>query len=340
MIKKQTRKFLIKDIKVIENLSKTLLQEEEKLFFDERDKKMSVILQGKTSYLTFSIEQYNAASDNECVVFNYEIPVNEAKNIFNLLDQSVSNSINKKAYSIEFEGIVWQVNEYGGNNQGLKIVSIEWTDNNQIKNLPDWIGEEITDNSDYDEAHLFDTPYPEIMKRNAEKMYYDNISDILKGIIKKAKMNNNRIEIDNFTYKLRVEDYEDEDHLIYAINLHNSDRYAGKSKIKKRITFEILPVTTVEYIPVFIHEFKDNTKLYLFAKVDDFNLVPIKNVSGNINDHIIEILSFDTFFALKKVSKDKHFTDNDFLHLEDFLKHLKLYDEFNLCFEREVFKYL
>jgi CYTH domain-containing protein len=89
--------------------------------------------------------------------YEYPIPAEDAQEMLgNLCEPPL---IEKTRYKIEFAGLTWEVDEFAGENQGLIIAEVELTDENQIIELPDWIGKEVSDDSRYFNANLVQHPF-------------------------------------------------------------------------------------------------------------------------------------------------------------------------------------
>lgn len=89
--------------------------------------------------------------------FEYPIPVEDARK---MLDELCERSqIEKTRYKIEFDGLIWEIDEFGGENQGLIIAEVELTDENQTIKLPDWIGEEVSSDPRYFNVNLANHPF-------------------------------------------------------------------------------------------------------------------------------------------------------------------------------------
>ena len=67
--------------------------------------------------------------------------------------------IEKTRYRIAFEGLVWEVDEFHGENLGLIVAEVELTDPDQGVVLPPWVGEEVTGDSRYYNSSLTTLPY-------------------------------------------------------------------------------------------------------------------------------------------------------------------------------------
>jgi adenylate cyclase len=89
--------------------------------------------------------------------FEYEIPVKDANII---LDELCEHPIiEKNRYKINHGGLIWEIDEFAGENEGLIIAEVELDDEAQKVQLPDWIGEEVTGDPRYFNANLIKAPY-------------------------------------------------------------------------------------------------------------------------------------------------------------------------------------
>ena len=89
--------------------------------------------------------------------YEYEIPADEAGEMLDVLCERPL--IEKTRYRIEHQGLIWEVDEFDGDNAGLIIAEVELEEENQTVVLPDWIGEEVTDDPRYYNANLIANPY-------------------------------------------------------------------------------------------------------------------------------------------------------------------------------------
>jgi adenylate cyclase len=89
--------------------------------------------------------------------FEYEIPGEDADVIMN--DLCEKPIIEKFRYRIKAADLVWEVDEFKGLNEGLIIAEIELRYENQIFDIPDWIGKEVTGDSRYYNSNLIRTPF-------------------------------------------------------------------------------------------------------------------------------------------------------------------------------------
>ncbi len=91
------------------------------------------------------------------VEYEYEIPADDANRMLDdLCEQPI---IEKKRYKIPFAGLVWEVDEFAGVNDGLVVAEVELTSEDQSFEKPDWIGKEIIDDPRYFNSNLIAKPY-------------------------------------------------------------------------------------------------------------------------------------------------------------------------------------
>lgn len=74
--------------------------------------------------------------------FEYEIPRGDADRMLDTL--ALPSLIDKIRYKIPYQGFVWEVDEFLGDNAGLVVAEIELSDEGQAFERPGWIGEEVT----------------------------------------------------------------------------------------------------------------------------------------------------------------------------------------------------
>lgn len=88
--------------------------------------------------------------------FEKEIDVEDAKELLALCQGSL---IDKVRYFVPFGSVVVEVDEFFGDNTGLVMAEIELASENQTFEVPDFIGQEVTQDVRYYNAHLIDYPY-------------------------------------------------------------------------------------------------------------------------------------------------------------------------------------
>jgi adenylate cyclase len=89
--------------------------------------------------------------------FEYRIPVEDAQALLETLCQRPF--IEKTRYRIPIGQVVWEVDEFTGDNTGLILAEVELQSEDQSVDLPDWIGPEVTGDPRYYNANLVNNPY-------------------------------------------------------------------------------------------------------------------------------------------------------------------------------------
>jgi len=112
-----------------------------------------VRIAGDRGYLTIK----GATSGISRLEFEYPIPIADAEEMLETLcDRPL---IEKTRYRIEWAGLVWEVDEFAGENQGLILAEVELTSEAQAITLPSWIGLEVTNDSRYYNSNLSKHPF-------------------------------------------------------------------------------------------------------------------------------------------------------------------------------------
>ncbi|MEC5158307.1 CYTH domain-containing protein [Chryseobacterium sp. MP_3.2] len=90
------------------------------------------------------------------VEFEYEIPWAEAAE---LLDQFSDSELSKVRYTINFDGNIWEIDEFLGENKGLTVAEIELKSEEEEFSLPPWIAKEVTGEEKYYNSNLTQLPF-------------------------------------------------------------------------------------------------------------------------------------------------------------------------------------
>lgn len=123
--------------------------------YTENRTTVRVRLAGDCGYLTIKGKRVGAVRSE----FEYSIPYKEAEIILETLcDRPL---IEKIRYRISQGDLIWEVDEFAGENSGLILAEVELTAENQIVTLPDWIGADVTDDWRYYNSYLARHPYRE-----------------------------------------------------------------------------------------------------------------------------------------------------------------------------------
>ncbi|OUW60294.1 MAG: adenylate cyclase [bacterium TMED198] len=112
-----------------------------------------VRISNKAAYITIK-ENKKEISKLE---FEYSIPIKEGQYLIeNLCNDEI---ITKTRYIVEFEGFLWEVDEFKGKNKGLVIAEIELEGETQKFSKPKWIGDEVTNDERYYNINLMMNPF-------------------------------------------------------------------------------------------------------------------------------------------------------------------------------------
>lgn len=88
--------------------------------------------------------------------FEYEIPLDDADA---LLTMCLPPIIEKVRHRVAHAGLVWEVDVFGGVNDGLVVAEVELPSEETVVDLPAWVGGEVTDDPRYYNANLIAHPY-------------------------------------------------------------------------------------------------------------------------------------------------------------------------------------
>ncbi len=117
------------------------------------DRVVRVRIEGETATLTIKGRTRGITRSE----WEYVIPLAEADQLLN--DLCERPLIEKMRTHITHEGMVWEVDEFFGDNLGLVVAEIELESEEQAFSQPDWVAEEVTDDVRYFNANLLLHPY-------------------------------------------------------------------------------------------------------------------------------------------------------------------------------------
>ena len=151
MSKEIERKFLVKP----EYLH---LFQEGKLYcqgylFSDNDKVVRVRLIDDKGFLAVK-SKLSGITRNE---FEYEIPFSDAE--YMIKNLCASPIIQKYRSKVLINSMLWEVDKFVGENEGLVIAEIELEDEKQSIILPEWAGIEVTGDRRYYNSNLAENPF-------------------------------------------------------------------------------------------------------------------------------------------------------------------------------------
>jgi adenylate cyclase len=119
------------------------------------ERTVRVRIKGDKGFLT--IKGIGNASGASRFEWEKEIPVDEAKSLLEICEPGV---IDKTRYLVpEESGLVFEVDEFYGDNDGLTVAEIELPSEDHPFLKPDWLGEEVTGDVKYFNSMLMKNPY-------------------------------------------------------------------------------------------------------------------------------------------------------------------------------------
>jgi adenylate cyclase len=114
-----------------------------------------VRLMGGTGFLTLK----GPAEGISRPEMEYEVPAAEA--VYMLEHFCTGGLIEKKRYFASVNGLLWEIDEFAGDNAGLVLAEIELEREDQPFKKPEWLGEEVSMDRRYTNAALARNPFSE-----------------------------------------------------------------------------------------------------------------------------------------------------------------------------------
>lgn len=98
----------------------------------------------------------SAVAEIRRLEFEYPIPVADGAVLLGLREGAV---IDKLRYRLPWQDLVWEIDVFQGENQGLIIAEIELPHEDKAFEKPDWLGGEVTSDRRYSNANLVKVPF-------------------------------------------------------------------------------------------------------------------------------------------------------------------------------------
>ncbi len=89
--------------------------------------------------------------------FEYPIPLQDAAHMLEHL--CLRPLIEKLRHRVPWAGLMWEIDEFGGDNRGLVVAEVELADEAQRVQLPEWVGREVSDDARYFNINLVTHPF-------------------------------------------------------------------------------------------------------------------------------------------------------------------------------------
>lgn len=91
--------------------------------------------------------------------FEYAMPV-RLVHAFLLGPRVVGGVVEKKRYAVKHSGHLFEVDVFGGKLSGLVVAEVEMENADDVVEIPDWAGEEVSDDPRYYNSNLANTDAP------------------------------------------------------------------------------------------------------------------------------------------------------------------------------------
>ena len=148
------RKFLIKSLP--EDMSGTTMRQGYLQPEKERAVRIRTVEKDGSKKGILTIKGMGSKSGMSRYEFETEIPVPDADHLLSLCDQPL---IEKTRFKYDHEGLIWEIDEFHGVNDGLIVAEVELESEDQQFNKPDFIGDEVTGQIKYYNMMLLKNPY-------------------------------------------------------------------------------------------------------------------------------------------------------------------------------------
>lgn len=147
------RKFLVRDLSAVSGL--TGIRMRQGYLSVDPERTVRVRLAGPRAYLT--IKGAPSESGASRAEYEYEVPSGDAEELLDRL--ALRPLIEKTRYRVSVGRLVWEIDVFSGENEGLVVAEVELPSEVTAVVLPDWVGEEVTGDDRYYNASLVSYPY-------------------------------------------------------------------------------------------------------------------------------------------------------------------------------------
>lgn len=147
------RKFLVADVAALNLPAIEGTRIRQAYLADQGAFTLRVRLAGTQAFITFK-ESKAGLSRHE-----FEYPIEPADAQWMIEQWSITAAIDKVRYPIRHAGNLWEVDVFGGANDGLVVAEIELENADREFAPPEWLGREITGEARFYNQHLAHQPY-------------------------------------------------------------------------------------------------------------------------------------------------------------------------------------
>lgn len=119
-----------------------------------RDKERTVRVRVAGESATLTVKGINIGAKR--AEYEYEIPVSHALELLKICDGVI---LEKNRHIVVYNGLIWEVDEFLGENKGLVVAEVELESDDQSFDRPEWVGQEVTADPRYFNSNLSTNPY-------------------------------------------------------------------------------------------------------------------------------------------------------------------------------------
>lgn len=146
------RKFLVRETAFLAGSGGVALRQGYLSLDPERTVRVRVA--GDEAFLTIKGRAVGASR----LEFEYAIPIDDAEILLGLSEGAL---VEKVRHHVEHGGRTWDVDVFGGRNDGLVLAEVELATADELVVLPSWVGPEVTGETRFYNASLARRPYRE-----------------------------------------------------------------------------------------------------------------------------------------------------------------------------------
>ena len=147
------RKFSVKNTTFLANAKESYKITQGYLNTD-KNRTVRVRIKGDKGFIT--VKGISSADGLQRFEWEKEIDVKDAEALLLLCEDFV---IDKTRYLFPFNDVVFEIDVFEGANKGLIIAEVELQTTDQQFEKPDWLGEELTGDKRFYNAHLSNVPF-------------------------------------------------------------------------------------------------------------------------------------------------------------------------------------
>jgi adenylate cyclase len=119
---------------------------------NEKEKNIRVRVSHKQGFITIKGGSKGISRKE----YEYEIPLEDAHELIANFAEAL---VEKTRYRVRHGGLLWEVDEFSGENEGLLMAEVELTSETEQVDIPDWVTEEVTGDERYYNSYLVRFPF-------------------------------------------------------------------------------------------------------------------------------------------------------------------------------------